>query len=136
MQAGFDGMDVKCCHRYLSSELLSAFTRPGAYGGSFENRTRFLRNTFRAAQAEAGQNFFLTLRLNVYDGFAYPYGWGVAGEGLDVDLTEPVRLVRELRDEFRLPLLNVTMGNPYKNPHVNRPTTTAIMSPESIPSRA
>ena len=36
-------MDVKCCHRYLACELLSAFTRPGEYGGSFENRTRFYR---------------------------------------------------------------------------------------------
>ena len=42
-QAGFDGVDIKCCHRYLNSELLSAYTRPGAYGGSFENRTRLLR---------------------------------------------------------------------------------------------
>ena len=48
-QAGFDGMDVKCCHRYLACELLSAYTRPGAYGGCYENRTRFLKNAFRAA---------------------------------------------------------------------------------------
>ena len=48
-QAGFDGMDVKCCHRYLACELLSAYTRPGEYGGSFENRTRFLKNCYRAA---------------------------------------------------------------------------------------
>lgn len=40
-KAGFDGMDVKCCHRYLACELLSAYTRPGDYGGSYENRTRF-----------------------------------------------------------------------------------------------
>ena len=52
-QAGFDGMDVKCCHRYLACELLSAFTRPGPYGGSYENRTRFLKNAYRAAQAAA-----------------------------------------------------------------------------------
>lgn len=38
-EAGFDGVDIKACHRYLFSELLSAFTREGKYGGSFENRT-------------------------------------------------------------------------------------------------
>ena len=41
-KAGFDGVDIKCCHRYLNSELLSAYTRSGEYGGSFENRTRLL----------------------------------------------------------------------------------------------
>ena len=41
-RAGFDGVDLKCCHNYLFRELLAGFTRSGAYGGSFHNRTRFL----------------------------------------------------------------------------------------------
>ena len=44
-EAGFDGVDIKSCHRYLLSELLASFTREGKYGGSFENRTRMLRET-------------------------------------------------------------------------------------------
>src|SRR6185295_6593820 len=40
---GFDFVDVKHCHGYLGHEFLSAHTRTGDYGGSFENRTRFLR---------------------------------------------------------------------------------------------
>ncbi|MBQ3508276.1 MAG: flavin oxidoreductase/NADH oxidase, partial [Clostridia bacterium] len=44
VQAGFDGVDVKSCHGYLFQELLSAFHRPGRYGGSFENRTRLYLN--------------------------------------------------------------------------------------------
>lgn len=122
-QAGFDGMDVKACHRYLACELLSAYTRPGEYGGSFENRTRFLKNCYRASQAglTAG-DFFLTTRMNAYDGFEYPYGFGVReGADLEPDMTEAIRLIRELKDEFNIPVINVTMGNPYKNPHVNRP---------------
>ena len=101
-QAGFDGMDVKCCHRYLANELLSAYTRPGPYGGAYENRTRFLKNCYRAAKsAVRGANFFLTSRLNVYDGFAYPYGFGVRADGsLTPDLSEPVRLIRELKQEI------------------------------------
>lgn len=43
-EKGFDAVDIKACHGYLNSELLSAFTREGKYGGSFENRTRFLLN--------------------------------------------------------------------------------------------
>ena len=42
-KAGFDGVDIKACHRYLNCELLSAFNRKGRYGGSLENRTRLLR---------------------------------------------------------------------------------------------
>ncbi len=121
-QAGFDGVDIKCCHRYLNSELLSAYTRKGDFGGSLENRTRLLRSGVAAAQAATGSDFIVTSRLNVYDGFAYPYGWGVReGEGTEVDLTEPLELVRVLHQEMGMKLLDVTIGNPYFNPHVNRP---------------
>src|SRR5215469_13979280 len=40
---GFHFVDIKHCHGYLGHEFLSAHTRDGWYGGSFENRTRFLR---------------------------------------------------------------------------------------------
>lgn len=134
-RAGFDGMDVKCCHRYLACELLSAYTRPGAYGGSFENRTRFLKNCYRAARAGVtGNAFFLTSRLNAYDGFPYPYGFGVKeGMGLTPDMSEAIRLIRELTDEFDIPLINITMGNPYKNPHVNRPYDHGNYLPDEHP---
>ena len=46
-KAGFDGVDIKCCHRYLNSELLSAYNREGRYGGCFENRTRLLRDSVK-----------------------------------------------------------------------------------------
>ncbi|MBQ9198191.1 MAG: flavin oxidoreductase/NADH oxidase [Clostridia bacterium] len=134
-QAGFDGMDVKCCHRYLACELLSAYTRPGMYGGSYENRTRFLKNCYRAARSAVNDpGFFLTSRLNVYDGFEYPWGFGVSeGGGLTPDLTEPIRLIRELKQEFDIPMINVTMGNPYKNPHVNRPYDHGNYVPDEHP---
>ena len=133
--AGFDGMDVKCCHRYLACELLSAYTRPGEYGGSYENRTRFLKNCYRAAKsAVRSESFFLTSRMNAYDGFPYPYGFGVhEKDGLKPDLTEPIRLIRELKTEFDIPLINVTMGNPYKNPHVNRPYDHGNYTPDEHP---
>ena len=117
-KAGFDGIDLKCCHRYLASELLSAFTRKGKYGGSFENRTRFYCNIVKAARQAAKDGFLVTSRLNVYDGFPYPYGFGVSENGgIEPDLTEPIRLIRELDFD----LLNITIGNPYVNPEVNRP---------------
>ena len=134
-RAGFDGVDVKACHRYLDSELLSAYIRPGKYGGSFENRTRLLRESVQGAMRATGHGFIVSTRLNVYDGFPYPYGFGVSPDTeippeqyrLDAkapafDPTEPIRLLQELRD-MGVQLVNITMGNPYFNPHVNRPFT-------------
>ena len=121
-KAGFDGVDLKSCHRYLGSELLSAFERPGDFGGSFENRTRFLRESVASAKAAVTGDFLITSRLNIYDGFPYPYGFGVApGGSLEPDLTEPLKLIGILHQELGLQLLDVTIGNPYVNPHVNRP---------------
>ena len=120
-KAGFDGVDIKCCHRYLNSELLSAYNRDGRYGGSLENRTRLLRESVKGAIENCSKDFIISSRLNVYDGFPYPYGFGVAKDGsLDFDETEPDWLIKELY-QYGVRLLNITMGNPYFNPHVNRP---------------
>ena len=120
-KAGFDGVDIKCCHRYLNSELLSAFNRAGKYGGSFENRTRLLRESIKGAIDSCSKDFIVSSRLNVYDGFAYLYGFGVKNDGsLDFDATEPDMLIKELY-KYGVRILNITMGNPYFNPHINRP---------------
>lgn len=121
-KAGFDGVDIKACHRYLNSELLSAYEREGDYGGSFENRTRLLREGIMAAKAATGGDFLVTSRMNIYDGFPYPYGFGVAKDGgITPDLTEGRKLVGILHHELGVKLIDVTIGNPYVNPHVNRP---------------
>ena len=120
-KAGFDGVDIKACHRYLNCELLSAYNREGRYGGSLENRTRLLRESISGAKEVCSTDFIVSSRLNVYDGFPYPYGFGVKGDGsTDFDPTEPIWLLRELA-KSGVELLNITMGNPYFNPHVNRP---------------
>lgn len=120
-KAGFDGVDIKACHRYLNCELLSAFERAGRYGGTFENRTRLLRESILGAMEVTDKDFIVSSRMNVYDGFPYPYGFGVReGADIDVDLEEPVKLI-EMLYSYGVRLLNITMGNPYFNPHVNRP---------------
>ena len=59
--------------------------------------------------------------MNVYDGFPYPYGFGVKeGEGITPDLSEADRLIKELA-ELGVKLLDITMGNHYFNPHVKSP---------------
>ncbi|MBR6789500.1 MAG: flavin oxidoreductase/NADH oxidase, partial [Oscillospiraceae bacterium] len=121
-KAGFDGVDIKACHRYLNCELLSAYEREGDYGGSFENRTRLLREGVMAAKAAVSGDFLVTTRMNIYDGFPWPYGFGVTPEGgIDPDYTEGKKLAGILHKELGVKLIDITIGNPYVNPHVNRP---------------
>lgn len=120
-KAGFDGIDIKSCHRYLISELLASFTRENSrFGGSFENRIRFLTETAALLKKELGDTI-ITSRLNVYDAIPTPYGFGVDKNDFQkADLTEPLELIARLR-KIDYPLLNITIGNPYYNPHYNRP---------------
>ncbi len=58
--AGFEGVDIKACHRYLNSELLSAYNREGEYGGSFENRTRFMLNVYDSIKSANKSSYTVT----------------------------------------------------------------------------
>ena len=135
---GVDFVDVKQCHRYLLSELLAAKNRPGAYGGSLENRSRLVRNVIGCIRDEL-PDLTIATRMNAYDGIPYrgegedfvgtpcPHelplltAFGTNAEDhLHEDLREPVQLVGWLRD-WGVKLINVTCGNPYANPHLVRP---------------
>lgn len=132
-EAGFDGVDIKCCHRYINSELLSAYERAGKYGGNLENRTRLLRESIAGSMQVTSNDFIVSSRLNVYDGFPYPYGFGVSKKGgTQFDPEEPIWLLKKLR-ALGGELLNITMGNPYFNPHVNRPFALGGYDPEEHP---
>ena len=54
VQAGFRAVDIKVTHGYLLSELVGAKMREGRYGGSLENRTRFMRNVIGKIRAALG----------------------------------------------------------------------------------
>ncbi len=138
-EAGFDFIDMKLCHGYLGHELLSAVDRPGKYGGSFENRTRFPREIIRGIQARApglgiGSRFsafdFIAFRPDAentgtpdwgpFEGKHYPYAFGGDGTGLGMDLAEPIALVNMLAG-LGVHLVCLTAGSPYYNPHIQRP---------------
>jgi 2,4-dienoyl-CoA reductase-like NADH-dependent reductase (Old Yellow Enzyme family) len=132
-EAGFHGVDIKSCHRYLVSELLSGFTRKGRYGETFEGRTRFLLNVTEKIKSSIGKGFIVTTRMNIFDGIPHPYGFGVNRENTArYDLTEPKKLVKMLFDKG-MRLINLTMGNPYYNPHINRPYNKGAYIPEEHP---
>jgi NADPH2 dehydrogenase len=136
-RSGFDFVDIKQCHRYLLNELLAARTRPGKYGGSLENRTRFIREVVARIREECA-GLQIATRLNVFDGVAFTKGaanvgvpcpftppvdsaWGTNIDLPSVpDLAEPIILIARLRD-LGVELVNITLGSPYASPHLLRP---------------
>jgi len=136
-EAGFDFVDVKHCHGYLGHEFLTAIDRPGKYGGSFENRTRFLREIAAGIRAEA-PGLDIGVRLSAFDMIpfvpneeddrrgvpvpseSYPYAFGGDSSGLQLDLEEPLAFLALLK-ELDIQLVCLTAGSPYYTPHIQRP---------------
>jgi 2,4-dienoyl-CoA reductase-like NADH-dependent reductase (Old Yellow Enzyme family) len=135
---GFDFIDLKCAHGYLLHELLAARGREGRYGGSFEGRTRFLRETVEAVRA-ACPKLELAVRVSLVDVFPHtsvegvgqPLGWEQhvpyrSGFGVDeldprrFDYEEPLRFLDLVRS-LGIELVNVTVGSPYWCAHLQRP---------------
>jgi 2,4-dienoyl-CoA reductase-like NADH-dependent reductase (Old Yellow Enzyme family) len=136
-EAGYAFVDVKHCHGYLGHEFLSARQRPGPYGGSFENRTRFLREIVAGIRARV-PDLRIGVRLSAFD--VVPYRTGPEGHGIPEttalpydsafgiapgSLTEPdlddAGQLLTLLESLGVTLVNITAGSPYYNPHLQRP---------------
>lgn len=114
---GFQFVDIKHCHGYLGHEFLSARSREGRYGGSFENRTRFLREIVEGVRTVA-PGLQIGVRVSAFDaipfrpdpersvngkpgpgipeaydnGGVYSFGFGVNPENpTEPDLEEPAK---------------------------------------------
>lgn len=143
---GFEFVDVKHCHGYLGHEFLSAYTRPGKFGGPLENRTRFLRSIAEGIRSEA-PGLGIAIRISAFDWvpfcddegtrekgkkgvgipeqfehcLPYQYGFGVKRDNpLEMDLSETIELLKII-EGMDIPLVNVSCGSPYYNPHIQRP---------------
>ncbi len=64
--AGLDGVEIVASHGYLPAQFLNGQVnrREDEYGGSLENRTRFIREIVTAIRAETGEGFAVGLRLS------------------------------------------------------------------------
>jgi len=121
-QVGADGIDFKHCHGYLCGEMLRpANTRTDRYGGSFENRTRFFRETAQKIKKTAGDHSFLIgVRYSIYEGI--PGGFGTPGpEEVVEDLSEPLAFAKMI-EEIGMDYINVSAGIPTVIPEMVRPT--------------
>lgn len=108
-----DAVDIKVCHGYFLSELLSAYDRPGKYGGSFDNRTCVIFEIIDGIRAQIDNKIGLSVRLNAYDSRPYPVGYGVVEENgiLRADLAEATKLCK-LLCEHGVELINISASAP------------------------
>jgi NADPH2 dehydrogenase len=136
--AGFQFVDVKACHGYLGHELLGARSRPGRYGGSLENRTRFMRTIVEGIKANV-PGLAIVVRLSAFDTVPYRKGDDGVGEpdGADPrigagfcvvddddrieDALDECRAVLAMLEALGIRWVCISGGSPYYNPHVQRP---------------
>ncbi len=101
-EAGLDGAEIVASHGYLPSQFLNPRVnlRDDAYGGSEENRLRFLRESIAAVRAEVGRDFVLGLRISADE---------IAHDGLTLD--EAVAACRALDADGTLDYVSVVAGS-------------------------
>ncbi|MDD2707078.1 MAG: NADH:flavin oxidoreductase [Verrucomicrobiae bacterium] len=144
--AGADFVDIKHCHGYLLHEFLGAHTRPGPYGGSFENRTRLLREIAKGIRSSR-PHLLIGVRFSAFDTVPFypdptqssgkklgpgipenysaclPYRYGFAideAHPVNHDLSEAIRFM-DLLKSLDIRLVNISGGSPYYSPHLERP---------------
>ncbi|MBN1199686.1 MAG: NADH:flavin oxidoreductase [Bacteroidales bacterium] len=89
-ESGFEALEVHAGHGYLISQFLSPYTnkRKDHYGGSFENRSRFMREVVREVMRSAGSTMTVVVKMNLRDGFT---------GGMELD--ESIEVARLLESE-------------------------------------
>lgn len=70
-EAGFDCVEIHAGHGYLISQFLSPYTnrRHDEFGGSLENRMRFMRMVISEVMKAAGDDIGVIVKMNMHDGF-------------------------------------------------------------------
>ncbi len=118
LEAGFEWLELHFAHGYLAQSFYSvhANQRDDAYGGSFENRSRFLLETLQAVRKVWPEHLPLTARFGVLE-----------YDGRDEEtLAESIELTRQFKREG-LDLLSVSVG--FSTPSANIPWAPAFLAP-------
>lgn len=120
-EAGLDGVEIHGANGYVFTQFLSPSIndRDDEYGGSLENRARFLLETVRAIRAEAGDDFHLQVKISARDYNNALFFW--AGKGTTTD--DSVQVARWL-EEAGADAIHVSCGNTF--PHPDNPAGAFI----------
>lgn len=118
LEVGFEWLELHFAHGYLAQSFFSEHSnqRTDAYGGSHENRSRFLRETFAAVREVWPAHLPLTIRFGVLE-----------FDGKDEQtLNESIDLVRRLKNDG-LDMISVSIG--FNTPEARIPWAPAFMGP-------
>lgn len=112
-EAGLDGVELHGAHGYLITQFLSSGIndRTDRYGGSLENRARFVREIVRAIREEVGSDFHLQMKINAVDYNNAVFPWEKKGNTLDESIQVCKWLVEDGVDA-----LHVSVGSSFPHP--------------------
>lgn len=131
-EAGCDGIELHACNGYLFTQFLSSGIndREDEYGGSLENRARFLLDVVRAVRAEVGGDYHVQVKTNGLDYNDALEPWQPQGNTLD----EAVQIARWL-EAAGVDALHISTGSFFphpRNPAGDFPVETATESYDTM----
>lgn len=114
-EAGADGVELHSSHGYLFTQFLSSAIndRKDKYGGSTENRARFLIEVIRAIRKEVGNDFHLQAKLNALDAGNALYPWEKKGNTLEESLQ-----IAQMAEAEGVDAVHVSMGSIFPHPFI------------------
>lgn len=114
-EAGLDGVELHAAHGYLFTQFLSSAIndRKDEYGGSLENRFRFLQEVIQAIRGEVGKDFHLQVKINALDENNALFFWEKKGNSLE----ESIQLCKWCEEEG-VDALHISMGSTFPHPMV------------------
>ena len=115
-KAGFDGAELHAAHSYLPCAFLSPVLnrRTDHYGGTPENRARFVREIVTGLRERCGPDFNIGLRLSA--------------EGFDLDLADSVALAQAVMTEGAIDYLDMSLWDVFKDPEDERFRGQSLLS--------
>jgi 2,4-dienoyl-CoA reductase-like NADH-dependent reductase (Old Yellow Enzyme family) len=114
-EAGLDGVELHASHGYLFTQFLSSGIndRKDEYGGSLENRARFLLDVIRAIRKEVGDDYHLQVKINAIDENNALYPWEKKGNTPE----EYIQICKWV-EEAGVDALHVSAGSMFPHPLV------------------
>jgi 2,4-dienoyl-CoA reductase-like NADH-dependent reductase (Old Yellow Enzyme family) len=112
-EAGLDGVELHAANGYIFTQFLSSAIndRKDEYGGSLENRARFLLETVQAVRTEVGDDFHLQVKISATENAAAFLPWLRAGNRLE----ESIQVCHWLEDAG-VDAIHVSAGSTFPHP--------------------